>query len=156
VNGPEILLFRQNASQTGPSVADDSPEVAPAANGAAPEKVVGAAHLFAASRYSIAGAARLLQETAFRHELQMALGLIVLFAYAGAAASATMILLLLLLGLFAFEAINTAIEEIVDRVSPEWSQTGRHAKDLGSFAVFCMLAANGLYAVSVLFPLLYG
>ncbi|WP_424540689.1 diacylglycerol kinase [Sinorhizobium medicae] len=30
------------------------------------------------------------------------------------------------------EAVNTAIEEIIDRISPEVSDTGKHAKDLGS------------------------
>ena len=49
------------------------------------------------------------------------------------------------------EAINTAIEELVDRISPEISTVGRNAKDLGSFAVFCLLLANGLYAAYVVF-----
>ena len=43
------------------------------------------------------------------------------------------------------------IEELVDRVSPEVSRTGKHAKDLGSFAVFCTLAAAGLYIAYVMF-----
>jgi diacylglycerol kinase (ATP) len=51
--------------------------------------------------------------------------------------------------LFAVEALNTAIEELVDRISPEISTVGRHAKDLGSFAVFCLLAVNGLFALYV-------
>jgi diacylglycerol kinase (ATP) len=49
----------------------------------------------------------------------------------------------------AIEAINTAIEEIVDLVSPEWSLPAKHAKDLGSFAVFVMLCLNGIFAVFV-------
>ncbi|MNY78719.1 Prokaryotic diacylglycerol kinase [compost metagenome] len=49
------------------------------------------------------------------------------------------------------EAVNTAIEELVDRISPEISTVGRNAKDLGSFAVFCLLVANGLYAGYVVF-----
>lgn len=152
MSAPDVLPFPQKQDNAGLPDSDARPEAAEPA----PAKVVGAAHLFAAFGYSVAGATRLLQETAFRQELLMAFGLFALFAYAGAAASAYMILMLLMLVLFAFEAINTAIEEIVDRVSPEWSKTGRHAKDLGSFAVFCMLAANAVYAVSVLFPLLYG
>ena len=54
-----------------------------------------------------------------------------------------------MLVLFCVEALNTAIEELVDRVSPEISVVGRHAKDLGSFAVFCLLCANGLFALYV-------
>jgi diacylglycerol kinase (ATP) len=53
--------------------------------------------------------------------------------------------------MFGVEALNTAIEELVDRVSPEVSRTGKHAKDLGSFAVFCTLAAAGLYIAYVVF-----
>ncbi len=49
--------------------------------------------------------------------------------------------------MMAFEAINTAIEEIVDRVSPEISEMGRNAKDLGSFACLCLILANAAYAL---------
>ena len=49
----------------------------------------------------------------------------------------------------ATEALNTAIEEIVDRVSPEISEMGKHSKDLGSFAVFCLITANAGYAAYV-------
>ena len=48
------------------------------------------------------------------------------------------------------EALNTAIEEIVDLVSPEWSLAAKHAKDLGSFAVFSMLCLNGIFALFVI------
>ena len=42
-----------------------------------------------------------------------------------------------------------AVEELVDRVSPEVSRTGKHAKDLGSFAVFCTIAAAVIYIAYV-------
>jgi diacylglycerol kinase (ATP) len=47
----------------------------------------------------------------------------------------------LALVLLAVEALNTAIEEIVDHISPDWSQTGKHAKDCGSVAVSFLLLA---------------
>jgi len=53
--------------------------------------------------------------------------------------------------LIAVEAINTAIEVIIDKISPEISDTGKHAKDLGSFAVMCLLAVNGIYFLNALF-----
>lgn len=56
-----------------------------------------------------------------------------------------MIAVVLFLMLIAFEAVNTAIEVIIDRISPEISSTGKKAKDLGSFAVFCMLIVNGIF-----------
>lgn len=48
----------------------------------------------------------------------------------------------LFLMLLATEALNTAIEVIVDKVSPEISDMAKHAKDLGSFAVMCLLITN--------------
>ena len=119
-------------------------------------KETGLRHLFAAARYSMQGLERLWKEAAFRHEvLAFGAGLVLLGVIA-APFQHYLIFTVLMLLLFAVEALNTAIEEIVDRVSPEFSSVGRHAKDLGSFAVFCMLAANAVYAISVLFPLLYG
>ncbi|MQW68644.1 hypothetical protein GHK50_06065 [Sinorhizobium medicae] len=58
----------------------------------------------------------------------------------------------LFLLLLAMEAVNTAIEEIIDRISPDVSDTGKHAKDLGSLAVFCLISANSillLYALAL-------
>ena len=49
----------------------------------------------------------------------------------------------------AVEALNTALEELVDHISPGWSEFAKHAKDLGSFAVMCALVATGLYAAWV-------
>ena len=63
--------------------------------------------------------------------------------------------ILLFLGLFAAEALNTAVEEVIDRISPEMSIVGKHAKDLGSFAVFCMLLACGLHLAFTVFAHLY-
>lgn len=124
----------------------------PAANvapGKVYEKKHGIDHLFAAARYSSQGFRRLLGESAFRHELLAFVGGVVLFALVGAGFDKYIGFVVLMAILFAVEALNTAIEELVDRVSPEISEVGRNAKDLGSFAVFCMLIANGLYALYV-------
>ena len=53
--------------------------------------------------------------------------------------------------LIAVEALNTAIEVIIDRISPEWSEAARQAKDLGSLAVMCMLIAHGFMLAWVIF-----
>jgi diacylglycerol kinase (ATP) len=113
------------------------------------EKASGVRRIIAATRYSLQGLVRLWREEAFRHEvIAFALGL-VLFLLVGATAMDYFVFLILMLLLFAVEALNTAIEELVDRISPEISTVGRHAKDLGSFAVFCLLSANGLFALYV-------
>ncbi|MBW9091169.1 diacylglycerol kinase [Rhizobium wenxiniae] len=116
------------------------------------EKVTGSRHLKAAFGYSLNGALRLLRETAFRHEIITGLAIFAAFAAVGASFFDYIMMAVVMLGLFSAEALNTAIEEIIDRISPEWSDTGRHAKDLGSFAVFCMLLANGLTAAFVIIP----
>ena len=115
------------------------------------EKKHGIAHLFAAGIYSLAGFQRALKESAFRHELVFFLAALVLFAVIGASLTEFLGLVIIFLLMLCVEALNTAIEELVDRVSPEVSRTGKHAKDLGSFAVFCTLAAAGLYIAYVVF-----
>lgn len=115
------------------------------------EKKTGLAHLFAAANYSMSGFKRALGESAFRHEVIMFAAALALFAAVGATLTEYLILVILFLILFGFEALNTAVEELVDRVSPEVSRTGKHAKDLGSFAVFCMLVSVGLYMAWVVF-----
>ncbi len=106
-----------------------------------PGKVRGWRHLLAAQAYSISGFNRLLHETAFKHELLAFLLSLLIFYGVGADLADYVALGILFLVVCAVEAVNTAIEEIIDRISPELSVTGRHAKDLGSFAVFCLLVA---------------
>ena len=109
----------------------------------------GIAHLFAAGGYSLAGFLRALKESAFRQEIGVFIAALVLFAVVGASLPEFLGLVIIFLLMFGVEALNTAVEELVDRVSPEVSRTGKHAKDLGSFAVFCTLVAAGLYIVYV-------
>lgn len=115
-----------------------------------PEKIHGIAHIFAAASYSWAGAKRLWGETAFRHETLAAFLILVIFTLIRADKSFVILAILLILITFAIEALNTAIEEIADMVSPEWSLPAKHAKDLGSLAVLCMLCANGIFATFVI------
>jgi diacylglycerol kinase (ATP) len=118
---------------------------------AKPPRKTGMAHFFAAAGYSAGGARRLWREAAFRQEVAGLAGLIVLFLIVGV--SAGEMLGLLVLGLFVLlvEALNTALEEVVDHVSPGWSEFAKNAKDMGSFAVMCALVATGLYAAWVVF-----
>jgi diacylglycerol kinase (ATP) len=108
-------------------------------------KLTGISHFFAAASYSLGGFKRLIKEAAFRQELLFAAVALILLLAVGATLVELMIAVMLFLVLFAIEALNTAIEEVIDRISPEISSVGKHAKDLGSFAVLCMLAACGLF-----------
>lgn len=113
-------------------------------------KETGIRHFFAAAGYSWGGFQRLLQEAAFRQELLFAAVSLILLIAVGASFGEIIIAMVIFLGVFAVEAMNTAVEEVIDRISPEISNVGKYAKDLGSFAVFCMLVAAGLYMLYVI------
>ncbi|MFN7025311.1 MAG: diacylglycerol kinase [Pseudorhizobium sp.] len=108
------------------------------------KKLTGFAHVLAAASFSMGGLARLRQEAAFRQEIAAGFGLSGVYLWLAVDAGTALTAAVLFLLLIAAEAFNTAIEVIVDRISPEISETGRHAKDLGSLAVFCLVLANGL------------
>jgi diacylglycerol kinase (ATP) len=115
-----------------------------------PPRKTGIAHFFAAAGYSAGGARRLWRESAFRQEVAGVVALVALFLAVGVSAGEMLGLLLLGLLVLVVEALNTALEEVVDHISPGWSEFARHAKDMGSFAVMCSLVATGLYAAWVL------
>lgn len=104
-----------------------------------PEKQIqnrqGLLHIIDAAGFSMAGLRRLWRETAFKLEVGATVLAIGAVGFSGAASAQIFTLGCLFLMLFATEALNTAIEEIVDRISPEWSLAARNAKDLGSLAV---------------------
>ncbi|MBQ0805039.1 MULTISPECIES: diacylglycerol kinase [unclassified Sulfitobacter] len=116
-----------------------------------PARVTGIAHLFAAAGYSIGGVRRLWQETAFRH-IMLALPIcLIVFAVCGASLMEFCALLVLFFVLVAVEALNTAIECIVDHLAPQWAEFARDAKDLGSLATMCLLFANGVFIASIIY-----
>ena len=110
----------------------------------------GIAHFFAAAGYSIGGLRRLARESAFRQEVALILGLLVVFVVFGASLPEMLGLLALGLLLVAVEALNTALEVLVDHLSPGWSAFAKDAKDLGSLAVACMIGVIVLYSGIVL------
>ena len=115
-----------------------------------PEPTTGIKHVFAAASYSLGGIKCLWKEAAFRQEVLLYLLVIGIFFLIGATLAEYLIATILALVLIAIEALNTAIEEVVDHISPDWSEFARNAKDLGSFAVMCLLIANGLFLAYVL------
>lgn len=115
-----------------------------------PDRVAGFMHLLAAGSYSAGGLRRLWKETAFRHEMLGGAAALALLLWTRASAPELLCFAVLFLALIAVEALNTAVEVIVDHLSPEWSAMARDAKNLGSLAVLCLLGANGLYLAAVL------
>ena len=67
----------------------------------------------------------------------------------GASAAEILIFVLLFCILMSVEALNTAIEVMVDHLSPGYTEFAKAAKDLASFAVFSMLLAGGIYVAAV-------
>jgi diacylglycerol kinase (ATP) len=115
-----------------------------------PPRKSGIAHFFAAAGYSRAGLQRLARESAFRQEVALILGLVMVLAVFGASMAEVLGLLALGLLLVAVEALNTALEVLVDHLSPGWSQFAKDAKDLGSLAVACVIGVLLLYSLVVL------
>lgn len=115
-----------------------------------PPRKAGLAHFFAAAGYSLGGLQRLARESAFRQEVALVAGLLLLFLVLGATVPEVLGLIAFGLALVAVEALNTALEVLVDHLSPDWSQFAKDAKDLGSLAVACTIGAMLMYAGVVL------
>lgn len=107
--------------------------------------------VISASRYSYDGCNYLLRnEFAARVEVYAYFWMMVALVLLKSTIVNLGIMTILFLILIAVEALNTAIEVIIDRVSPEISPAGKRAKDLGSFAVFCAIVANAIFFFSAI------
>ncbi len=107
-------------------------------------------HVVHAAGYSLAGFSHLFRtELAARLEIVAGILAIAWLIVLGRPIRDYVVILILFCILIAVEALNTAVERIVDRLSPELSEFGKVAKDLGSAAVFAMLAAAGVYLIAV-------
>ena len=115
-----------------------------------PGRKSGLAHFIAAAGYSAAGLRRLARESAFRQEAALGALALAVLALWGSSVPALLGMAGLLLLLVATEALNTALEVLVDHLSPGWSEFAKDAKDLGSLAVACVVGVNGLYFLGVL------
>jgi diacylglycerol kinase (ATP) len=90
------------------------------------------------------------RETAARLECTAAVMVAVAFLLRGAEVWHWLVAAALFALVLAVEALNTAIEVLTDRLSPEWSEMARDAKDLGSLAVGLLLLVWGGFALAVL------
>jgi diacylglycerol kinase (ATP) len=115
-----------------------------------PSRKSGLAHFFAAAGYSKGGIQRLWQESAFRQEVLAALAMPVALWALGATLTEWLIFAALALLVVGLEALNTAIECLVDHLTQDWAVFARDAKDLGSLAVMCGLLCHGLLLAHVI------
>ena len=103
----------------------------------------GLSHLMAATKYSMQGLKVMLSGVAFRQELIMGVIMLPIIWFAlplGILWKTFMTIIWLMLP--TMEIVNTAIEAVVDLVSPDFHPLAGQAKDLGSAGVFCAITAN--------------
>lgn len=79
-------------------------------------------------------------EASFRLEAMLAIVLIPIGAWLGHGPIEKILLIATPLMVLSAELLNSAIEAVVDKVSPEFSEFAGRAKDMGSAAVFLLLA----------------
>jgi len=107
-------------------------------------------HIVHAGRNSLSGLRHLLAtELAARIDVVASALAFVWLAILGRGLGDFVMLAILACILMCVEALNTAIERIVDRTSPEISEFGRVTKDMGSTAVFFILVAAGVFLAAV-------
>lgn len=112
-------------------------------------------HTINATAYSLGGLKRLLKETAAQVEVFFFLCLALFYAGLGAEMVDFALLVFFFLLILGLEALNTAIEVLVDHLTMEFAEFARQAKDLGSFAVFCGLSMIALYTGWVIYKCLF-
>jgi diacylglycerol kinase (ATP) len=100
----------------------------------------GLARLVNATRWSLAGfRSALRHEEAFRQELALLVLLAPIGLWLGDTGVERALLVGSLLVVLITELLNTAVEAVVDRISPEAHALSKRAKDVGSAAVFLSL-----------------
>lgn len=104
---------------------------------------LGIKHLFRAFRFSFDGLAEMFHGVAFRQELVIGvIAMTLAWTLPGLDVFWGVLLTLCWLALVTTEVINTAIENVVDLASPGIHPLAKHAKDLGSAAVFLACVGN--------------
>ena len=114
-------------------------------------KKTGPARLWAAFLNSLNGLRFAVKnEEAFRQEMVLYILLLVLLFFLPISVLFKTVLLVVNTIVLLIELINSAIEAIVDMVSPEYNELAKRAKDLGSAAVLVTLVlATVLWGLAV-------
>lgn len=106
-------------------------------------------------KYAAQGIRTLLRD---EHNARIHLAATILVIVAGAVCGISTgqwcVIILLIAAVFALEAVNTAIEAIADRVSPEYSPLIKKAKDTAAAAVLIMAVAAVIIAAIIFIPYL--
>ena len=100
-------------------------------------------HIFKAAGYSLAGLRTGLRlSLAFRQEAAILVLLAILLALYGKPCTTWLIGMGAWLTVMMCELVNTALEETLNLITREYSESVKNAKDMASAAVFLMLVLN--------------
>jgi diacylglycerol kinase (ATP) len=91
-------------------------------------------------------------EASFRLEAMLEVVLVPLGLWLGDGGVEKLLLVLGPLLVLSAELLNSAIEAVVDKVSPEFNELAGRAKDMGSAAVFVLLVLVALSWALILLP----
>ena len=105
------------------------------------ENSKGIRHFIAAFRYSMSGLRMALGETAVRQELVLGVANLAALILLPLSPAVRIALFALWMCVLIVELLNTAVEAVVDLVSPDFHELAKRAKDLCSAAVFLSLTA---------------
>ena len=92
-------------------------------------------HFISATLYTMAGIKVALKETAFRQEIFFGVIHYVGIYFVSATFSIKLVLAVLWPLILSAELINSAVEQVVNHISPEWNEFAKYAKDMCSAAV---------------------
>jgi len=110
----------------------------------------GFSRLWHATGYSLQGLRAGWSEAAFRQEAIAAVVLLPLSFWLGRGWVQVALLAGTVLLVMIVELLNTGIETVVDRISPEWHDLSKRAKDMGSAAVLLsLLLALGVWTAAI-------
>lgn len=107
-----------------------------------PKGKTGLARIVAATGHSAHGLqAAFLHESAFRQELALAAVLVPAAFWVGSGPLQVALLIASVVAVLVVELLNSAVEAVVDKASPEQHELAKRAKDMGSAAVLLALLA---------------
>jgi diacylglycerol kinase (ATP) len=110
----------------------------------------GLSRLMDATGYSIKGIrACWRNEAAFRQEALLLIVLLPLSFFVATSIEQWLLLVTPLFVLLIVELLNSAIENVVDRIGPELHELSGRAKDMGSAAVLICLLVTGLSWIAI-------
>ncbi|MFC0231738.1 diacylglycerol kinase family protein [Bhargavaea ullalensis] len=108
---------------------------------------------FRSFRYAAKGIVRTARtEQNFRFHLAAGTAVVIAGALTGLSAAEWSVILLLIAGMLSLELMNTAVERVVDKASPEWHPLAGQAKDAAAAAVLIYAAASAVIGCVVFLP----